>query len=101
MCRLAYGPADATATNCLFLQYNPDWFTFLVPADPGGPRQRAVQRVCVRQWTIGRRCVSDRYRMYRKNDVSGFPAVITMFSAPNYLDVYNNKGLFTALVHAS
>jgi len=34
----------------------------------------------------------DRYRMYRKNDVSGFPAVITMFSAPNYLDVYNNKG---------
>jgi len=33
-----------------------------------------------------------RYRMYRKNDVSGFPAVITMFSAPNYLDVYNNKG---------
>jgi len=30
--------------------------------------------------------------MYRKNDVSGFPAVITMFSAPNYLDVYNNKG---------
>jgi len=31
--------------------------------------------------------------MYRKNDVSGFPAVITMFSAPNYLDVYNNKGV--------
>lgn len=31
------------------------------------------------------------YRMYRKNEVSGFPAVITMFSAPNYLDVYNNK----------
>jgi len=30
--------------------------------------------------------------MYRKNEVSGFPAVITMFSAPNYLDVYNNKG---------
>jgi len=30
--------------------------------------------------------------MYRKNDASGFPTVITMFSAPNYLDVYNNKG---------
>jgi len=35
MCRLAYGPADATATHCLLLQYNPDWFTFLVPAYPG------------------------------------------------------------------
>jgi len=32
-----YGPADATATHCLLLQYNPDWFTFLVPADPGSP----------------------------------------------------------------
>ena len=25
-CRLAYGPADATATHCLLLQSNPDWF---------------------------------------------------------------------------
>jgi len=25
-CRLAYGPADATATHCLVLQWNPDWF---------------------------------------------------------------------------
>jgi len=25
-CRLAHGPADATATHCLLLQYNPDWF---------------------------------------------------------------------------
>ena len=25
-CRLAYGPADATATHYLLLQYNPDWF---------------------------------------------------------------------------
>jgi len=25
-CRLAYGPADATATHCLLLQENPDWF---------------------------------------------------------------------------
>jgi hypothetical protein len=32
------------------------------------------------------------YRMYRKNATTGFPAVITIFSAPNYLDVYNNKG---------
>lgn len=31
------------------------------------------------------------YRMYRKTRSTGFPSVITMFSAPNYLDVYNNK----------
>jgi len=31
------------------------------------------------------------YRMYLKNDATGFPSVITMFSAPNYLDSYNNK----------
>jgi serine/threonine-protein phosphatase 2B catalytic subunit len=32
--------------------------------------------------------------MYRKTRTTGFPSVITIFSAPNYLDVYNNKGLF-------
>ena len=32
-----------------------------------------------------------RYRMYRKSKTTSFPAVITIFSAPNYLDVYNNK----------
>jgi len=32
------------------------------------------------------------YRMHRKNDKTGFPSVITIFSAPNYLDSYNNKG---------
>jgi serine/threonine-protein phosphatase 2B catalytic subunit len=31
------------------------------------------------------------YRMHRKNDKTGFPSVITIFSAPNYLDSYNNK----------
>lgn len=31
------------------------------------------------------------YRMYRKTS-QGFPSVITLFSAPNYLDAYNNKG---------
>jgi len=47
-CRLAYGPADATATHCLFgftkIQIG---FTFLVPAHPGSPGKRAVKRVCV------------------------------------------------------
>ncbi|CAK9795293.1 Serine/threonine-protein phosphatase 2B catalytic subunit 2 [Anthophora quadrimaculata] len=31
------------------------------------------------------------YRMYRKSHTTGFPSLITIFSAPNYLDVYNNK----------
>lgn len=35
---------------------------------------------------------SKRYRMYRKSQTTGFPSLITIFSAPNYLDVYNNKG---------
>ena len=32
------------------------------------------------------------YRMMLANEETGFPAVITLFSAPNYLDAYNNKG---------
>ena len=45
-CRLAYGPADATATHCLLLQIG---FTFLVLAYLGSPGKRAVKRggVCV------------------------------------------------------
>lgn len=31
------------------------------------------------------------YRMYRKTRTTGFPSVMTIFSAPNYLDMYNNK----------
>ena len=34
-CRLAYGPADATATHCLFLQQNPDWFYLSGTGSPG------------------------------------------------------------------
>src|ERR1700753_1128035 len=30
--------------------------------------------------------------MHLKNESTGFPTVITLFSAPNYLDAYNNKG---------
>ena len=30
--------------------------------------------------------------MHRWNGKNDFPAVITIFSAPNYCDVYNNKG---------
>lgn len=32
------------------------------------------------------------YCMYRKNEKTQFPTVITIFSAPNYLDMYKNKG---------
>ena len=49
MCRLAYGPADATATHCgksCFSKIQIG-FTFLVPAHPCSPGQRAVKRVCV------------------------------------------------------
>jgi serine/threonine-protein phosphatase 2B catalytic subunit len=31
------------------------------------------------------------YKMYKKNRVTLFPSLITIFSAPNYLDVYGNK----------
>jgi serine/threonine-protein phosphatase 2B catalytic subunit len=29
--------------------------------------------------------------MYKKSTQTSFPSLITIFSAPNYLDVYNNK----------
>lgn len=32
------------------------------------------------------------YKMHQTNAKTGFPTVITIFSAPNYCDVYNNKG---------
>lgn len=32
------------------------------------------------------------YKMHQTNEKTGFPTVITIFSAPNYCDVYNNKG---------
>lgn len=32
------------------------------------------------------------YKMHQTNVKTGFPIVITIFSAPNYCDVYNNKG---------
>ena len=48
-CRLAYGPADAMplplTVSCFSkIQIG---FTFLVPAHPGSPGQRAIKRVCV------------------------------------------------------
>ena len=34
-CRLAYGPADATATHCLLLQWSPHWFCLSGTGSPG------------------------------------------------------------------
>lgn len=31
------------------------------------------------------------YRMYRNTEAMGFPSLLTLFSAPNYLDTYRNK----------
>ena len=45
-CRLSYGPADATATHCLFSKIQTG-FTFLVPAHLGSLGQRGVKWVCV------------------------------------------------------
>lgn len=43
--------------------------------------------ICLSYFLIFKRS----YRMYRKSQTTGFPSLITIFSAPNYLDVYNNK----------
>jgi serine/threonine-protein phosphatase 2B catalytic subunit len=32
------------------------------------------------------------YKMYRWGGENAFPTVVTIFSAPNYCDFYNNKG---------
>ena len=44
-CRLAYGPADTTATHCPCFSKIQIGFTFLVPVHLGSPGQRAVKRV--------------------------------------------------------
>jgi len=42
-----YSPADATATQGLLLQLNPDWFNLSGTGHTGSPGHRAVKRVCV------------------------------------------------------
>ena len=46
-CRLACGPADATATHCLLLLASVKiqiGFAFLAPAHAGSPGKRAIKR---------------------------------------------------------
>ena len=38
------------------------------------------------------------YKMHKWNGYNKFPVVITIFSAPNYCDCYNNKGAILKLV---
>lgn len=35
---------------------------------------------------------AEGFKMYKWSGAEKFPAVITIFSAPNYCDFYNNKG---------
>ena len=49
-CRLAYGPADATATHSLASAKSRLVFTFLVLTHPGSPGQSTVKCVCVCVW---------------------------------------------------
>uniref|UniRef100_A0A8B9HEZ6 Serine/threonine-protein phosphatase n=1 Tax=Astyanax mexicanus TaxID=7994 RepID=A0A8B9HEZ6_ASTMX len=48
-------------------------------------------RGCSYFYRLSAVCSLYSYRMYRKSQTTGFPSLITIFSAPNYLDVYNNK----------
>ncbi|CAG9324134.1 PPP3CA_9 [Blepharisma stoltei] len=40
------------------------------------------------------------YKMHKWNGENDFPAVITIFSAPNYCDTYNNKGAIVRLCNS-
>ena len=52
-CRLAYGPADATATHCLLLQHKIQiGFTFLVPAHRGSPGQGPLNGCVYMYWCV-------------------------------------------------
>ena len=46
-CILAYNPADATATDCLLLQWNPDWFYLSGTGLPGPDKGPLNGCVCV------------------------------------------------------
>lgn len=39
----------------------------------------------------GHEAQENGYKLYRKGEKTGFPTVVTLFSAPNYVDTYKNK----------
>ena len=97
-CRLAYSPADATATHCLLLQIG---FTFLVLAYLGSPgehthfvnflhlRSMASSLFSLRAWQ------SSQYNLSRSSLVCLYPQLHTLYiSSPNHL-------LFAAHAHTN
>ena len=60
ICRVVYGPADATATHCLCFSKIQIGFTFPVPDHLGSRGQRAVKCECVRV------CVCSSYFIWRQ-----------------------------------
>ena len=73
VCLSAYGPADATATHCLLLQQNLDWFYLSGTGSLGSTSKRAVKRVCVcvqlegdSQPTCNKHCASRHYELDRR-----------------------------------
>ena len=56
--------------------------------------QHMYSTVCAKHCLLSSVCSIQyiSYKMYKKNQATGFPSLITIFSAPNYLDVYSNKG---------
>ena len=64
--------------------------------------------VCAFLNTNGLRCLIrahevqvDGFKKYPKNLATNFPSVISIFSAPNYCDLYGNKGAVINLVHGA
>ena len=63
--RLAYGPLMPLPLTVSCFSKNQIGFTFLVPAHPGSPRQRAIKRVCVYCRNIN--CTSSNFQSWPFN----------------------------------
>ncbi len=64
--------------------------------NPWGDRKEAVNKFLDNNQLLsvirGHEAQLDGYKMHKWNGNEQFPAVITIFSAPNYCDAYKNKG---------
>jgi len=75
------------------------WFALVPPrvnAESLLPRYEAVCAFLTRNNLLGvfrgHEAQDAGYTMHRKTPTKKFPSVITVFSAPNYLDAYHNRG---------
>jgi len=76
------------------------WSIFVSPAlPPNSPLPYRYDAVCAflnRNNLLGvfrgHEAQDAGYTMHRKTPTKKFPSVITVFSAPNYLDAYHNRG---------